>query len=167
MHIYALRSTFLQAFVLNRVQNLVVPPRQAPVLQQYLRAAAASQQQSRVQAVFRMLFPMDLSSTRSRFIFRLPSIFFLIRSLLLWSLILAQAVNIFPPPDNAVLGSLHRWAADMPMEDVCWSTFFAVCFALFVSSLTSGMEGLYTASNSPFNLVRFIGRPSCCTDVYS
>ncbi|KAF7799360.1 hypothetical protein EIP86_010592 [Pleurotus ostreatoroseus] len=56
---------FFMAFMLNRVQNIVVPPRQAPVFQQYLRAATASQQQSRVQSVFRMLFPMDLSSTRT------------------------------------------------------------------------------------------------------
>lgn len=130
---------------------MVVPSRQ-PVPFQHLRSH--HERRNHWQSLFRSIFPMDLSSTYSRFVFRIPSIFLLLRSLSIWTVILLHGAGVSPSSDRALVGGLHQWAAHKSMEDICWSTFISVCFALFVGSLTSGMEGLYTSSNSPFNLVR-------------
>ncbi|THH20903.1 hypothetical protein EW146_g566 [Bondarzewia mesenterica] len=56
---------------------------------------------------------------------------------------------------NALWGwlqTIDAWAAHKEMEDVCWSTFVAVCGALAMGSLTRGLEGIGAANTSPFNL---------------
>lgn len=131
---------------------MVVPPRQ-PVVFRHLRSSSRDHG-GLWRSLLRSLFPMDLSSTYSRFVFRIPSLFFLLRSLLLWSLILLQGSGIFLPSRYSLSRALNQWAAHKEMEDVCWQTFISVCFALFIGSFTSGMEGLYMTSNTPFNLVR-------------
>ena len=49
---------------------------------------------------------------------------------------------------------LGEWAATMPMDDVCWRTFCAICISSCVETLVRGFEGAGTSGNlSPFNLV--------------
>ncbi|KAL4248858.1 hypothetical protein ABKN59_003979 [Abortiporus biennis] len=96
---------FFMAFVLNRIQNIVVPPHRTMVF--------ADDDQLR-----------DLVS-----------------------------VQVWNTWGITWLESLGEWAKAKSMEEVCWFTFTTVCIALFVGSLTSGMEGF--ANNTPFNLFAY------------
>ncbi|KAG8217779.1 hypothetical protein J3R82DRAFT_5940 [Butyriboletus roseoflavus] len=100
---------------------------------------------------YRAIFPLNLSSTLVRLVLRLPSLYFLSTSLLLWSTTLAQTAHKFPSFDSSWWRSLAAWAAQHDTATLCWFTFCSVCGALCVEALTRGLEG--TNSNaSPFNL---------------
>ena len=99
-------------------------------------------------ALSRAMFPLNLSSSLVRLIVRLPSLFFLSKSLLLWSTILAQIAHY----DSPCFHWLASWVPQHDTAPLCWFTFCSVCGALCVDALTRGLEG--TNSNaSPFNLV--------------
>ena len=140
-----------QAFLLNRVQNIVVPPRHS-----YHRRIRSMERRfgRRIWTrLLRALVPVNLSSTRSRLVLRIPSIYFLLKSLTLWSVILLQTAQLYPTSGNRLVRTLGDWAQQKPMDEICWSTFVSVCVALFIAALTSGMEALHSTSNAPFNLV--------------
>lgn len=52
--------------------------------------------------------------------------------------------------------TINSWGASTEMQDLCWVTFGAVCFALCISALTRGLEGIGTENTAPFNLVRHL-----------
>lgn len=100
------------------------------------------------------VFPVDLSSTFSRFVFRIPSIYLLSKTLLLWTIIFLQTADSYPTNSWSWVGRMGEWVAGKSMEDICWFTFTSVCVTLFVSALTSGLEGYNNNNNqTPFNLV--------------
>lgn len=107
-------------------------------------------------AFFYSFFPINLSSTACRLTFRIPSLFFLFKSLALLTVIFLQISGYFPSSNNERLQAIGQWASQKDMADVCWSTFGAVCLALVTGALTRGLEGLNTANTSPFNLVRAV-----------
>ena len=100
-----------------------------------------------------MVVPIDLSSTLSRTIVRLPSAYLLLKSLSIWTIIVLQAFRLFPNTHAGWLHSVGTQVGRLETGEVCWSTFMAVCAALCVNYLTSGLEGLGRDA-SPFNLVR-------------
>lgn len=104
-------------------------------------------------AFLRLFFPVNFSKTLSRFVTRIPSMYLLLRSLTHWTVILLTMSNLWPERSSGNLHDLGVWAAQAAIEDVCWSTFKAVCLALLVASLTSGMETWRPSGNAPFNLV--------------
>jgi len=130
---------------LHRIQNIVVPPR-------HHFPNHASLQRSRVLSHFFPLFPLDLSSSSVRLALRLPTLYFLAKSLLLWIFTLAQTTKQFPPWASPSLLSLANWVARQEMATLCWSTFCSVCGTLCVEALTRGLEGA-NSNGSPFNLV--------------
>ena len=99
------------------------------------------------------IFPIDLSSTYSRTVFRLPSIYFIFKSLALWSILALQASDYLSSASWKPLQLLDDWAARKEMDEICWSTFLAICGALCVGALTRGLEGVGTTNAAPFNLV--------------
>lgn len=138
--------------VLNRIQNIVVPPRN--LFTYRMSRNFRNQQASHFHWIYYSIFPLDFSSTFARLIFRIPTLYFLGRALVLFSVILLQTANLFPSWQWTWLVELGEWAAEMDMEDVCWSSFCAVCGALCVGALTRGLEGAGASANtSPFNLV--------------
>lgn len=105
-----------------------------------------------------MVFPIDLSSTLSRTIIRLPSAYFLLKSLFIWTVIILQAFRLFPNTHAGRLHNVGMWVSRLETGEVCWSTFVAACAALCVNYITSGLEGLGRDA-SPFNLVRTYHSP--------
>ena len=104
-------------------------------------------------ALFYAIFPVNLSSTPTRIAFRIPSIYFLFKSVLLLFTIILQVAGLFPSTNVEVLRSLSSWAGQKEMDDVCWSLFGAVCLALLIGALTRGLEGPHAMNQSPFNIV--------------
>ena len=107
-------------------------------------------------AVFYHIFPINLSSTAFRLTFRIPSLFYLFRSLLLLSVVLLQVSGLYPSWNFGVVRDLASWADSKEMSDVCWMTFCSVCLALGIAALTRGLEGHEQSNSSPFNLVGFV-----------
>ncbi|KAI0062367.1 hypothetical protein BV25DRAFT_1804386 [Artomyces pyxidatus] len=138
-------ALFAMALLLNRIQNIVVPSRHASPYHRNQRHRL-----SFFRYLYPSIFPLDLSSTYSRTVFRIPTLYFLLRALALWSVLLLQASGYFP--SWKMFQSIDHWAAQKEMEDVCWVTFLSVCGALCVGALTRGLEGVGAANTSPFNL---------------
>lgn len=139
----------LQTFLLNRIQNVVVPPRH-PLATHLSRSHR--DRRSHPRSVWRKLFPLDLSSTLARTVLRLPTLYFMLRSMLLWTTIVLQASALFPA--WSALRPLAAWADRKEMDQICWCTFLSICGALCVGTLTRGLEGAAGTNAPPFNLVR-------------
>ncbi|KAF8136661.1 hypothetical protein EV363DRAFT_1429023 [Boletus edulis] len=134
----------VMAVLMHRIQNIVVPPRH--------RARRFPRPQSRhifEQFAYRAIFPLDFSSSLVRLVLRLPTLYFLSKSLLLWFTTLAQTAHKFPSSDRLL--SLASWVARYDTAALCWFTFCAVCGALCVEALARGLEGA-NSNASPFNL---------------
>lgn len=107
--------------------------------------------------IWSLFFPIDLSSTTCRLFFRVPSIYFLLKALTLWTVVLMQCTGFFPSSLRwSWVQTINSWGASTEMQDLCWVTFGAVCFALCISALTRGLEGIGTENTAPFNLVRHL-----------
>jgi len=147
-----LTLVFTQALLLNRIQNIVVPSRRPPLHQPRsgfsLRARWAFHRM-----VLPSVFPVDLSRTYSRVILRLPTIYYILKCLVIWSVLLLQASDYFLSSQWKPFQFLDDWVARKEMDDICWLTFRAVCGALCVGALTKGLEGGGTNPAAPFNLV--------------
>ena len=142
----------MQAVLLHRIQNIVVPP-QRPLA--YNDARHRRRRPSFIRSIYNAILPLNFSSTSSRLVFYLPSLYFLGKVLVLWTVILLQTSGLFPDLTWLWLWELGQWAAEMTMDDVCWRTFCAVCGASCIETLVRGLEGSGTNANlSPFNLVR-------------
>lgn len=101
-------------------------------------------------------FPVDFSSTFSRAMLRLPSLYFLGNAAAVWLAFLVQALDPSVFTRSQWLQPLGTWAARLMLEDACWHTFLSACFALCIGALTTGLEGLNINDNAPFNLVSAI-----------
>ncbi|KAI9446566.1 hypothetical protein H4582DRAFT_1803674 [Lactarius indigo] len=144
-------SLFAMALLLNRIQNIVVPSRRPPLH----HTRSAHDLRSRW-VLFRMIlpsiFPIDLSSTYSRTVLRVPTMYFIFKSLVLWSILALQASDYLSSTSWKPLQLLDNWASSKEMDEICWSTFLAICGALCIGALTRGLEGVGTTNSSPFNL---------------
>ncbi|KAI0089994.1 hypothetical protein BDY19DRAFT_941804 [Irpex rosettiformis] len=159
-------GVIFMAFLLNRVQNIVVPSRHATsydrqrsrqTLRQQLTdtRAASSWRYGLVYARLLMAYvlPVDFSSTRSRTIFRIPSIYLLLKALLVWTVVILQVAQFYPSNSSySWVNSIGNAVKQRSMDDICWFSFLSACAALFIGALTNGLEGLHTTSNAPFNL---------------
>ncbi|TCD66792.1 hypothetical protein EIP91_000928 [Steccherinum ochraceum] len=149
---------FIMAFLLNRIQNIVVPPR-SPLIyhNQRTRSSDGTRQRGVMAFLLSFMFPVDLSSTFSRFAFRIPSLYLLGKTLLLWSIVFLEAADVHLSASKwSWIASVGRWTAEKSMEEICWFTFTSVCVTLFVGALTSGLEGFNTTTNqTPFNLFAY------------
>ncbi|KAI0076423.1 hypothetical protein K474DRAFT_1597913 [Panus rudis PR-1116 ss-1] len=152
---------FIMGFLLNRVQNVVVPPRGSLAYHHHRMRRFGHiqlQRQSVASWIFSSMFPVDLSSTFSRLLLRIPSLYLLGKALLLLTIVLLQTSHMYPSSTGwSLVQSLGDWAKQKSMDDICWFIFTSVCIALFVGALTNGMEGIHTNSNgnAPFNLFAY------------
>lgn len=142
----------LQALVSNRIQEIVSPPRPGPRRHRNEDEGTPYGLRSWARRTWSMILPIDLSSTLSRTIIRLPSAYLLLRSLFIWTVIVLQAFRLFPNTHLDWLHNVGTRVSCLETGEVCWSTFMAVCAALCVNYLTSGLEGLGRDA-TPFNLV--------------
>ncbi|KAI0636382.1 hypothetical protein C8Q77DRAFT_1051344 [Trametes polyzona] len=157
---------FIMAFVLNRIQNIVVPPRRPPGFRIHNnRFVLREHQFSWHQLVLGRFFPVDLSSISSRLLLRVPSLYLLGKAVVLWTMLLLQAQQV--TPQAALLEPLASWATSKKMEDVCWYTFLSACIALCIGTLTTGLEGLNMNDTSPFNLFAFAFQLYVCSAAHS
>jgi hypothetical protein len=137
---------------LNRIQNIVAPSRRPLPLP--IRPTPNSRSRwPFFRLILPSIFPLDLSSTYSRMVLRLPTMYYILKSLLLWSVLLLQASDHFPPFSWRPFQLLDDWASRKEMDEICWFTFRAICGALCVGALTRGLEGVGATNASPFNLV--------------
>ncbi|EJF66350.1 hypothetical protein DICSQDRAFT_166043 [Dichomitus squalens LYAD-421 SS1] len=102
-----------------------------------------------------MMLPVDFSSTFSRAMFRVPSLYFLGKAVLIWTVLLLRANDPKLFTRTTWLSAVGNWVQDKPMEDICWSTFVSACLALCIGTLTTGLEGLNINDHAPFNLFAF------------
>ncbi|KAF9227586.1 hypothetical protein BS17DRAFT_773994 [Gyrodon lividus] len=137
----------VMAVLMHRIQNIVVPPGH----QFTNRFIRPPRRHILFQAVYRSILPLNLSSSLVRLIVRLPSLYFVAKSLFLWTIVLAQTADTSPSWDSSWFQSLGSWAGQQEMAALCWSTFCSVCGALCVEALTRGLEG-GNSNASPFNL---------------
>jgi hypothetical protein len=141
----------VQAIILNRIQNIVVPPRH---LFTYRLPRSTRNRSSLLRSIYYYFLPLDFSSTTPRLIFSLPSLYLTCKALLVWTIILLQASNLYPAPSWG-FSRIGDWVAQKETADVCWSTFCAVCSALCIGALMRGLEGVSAPANTaPFNMVR-------------
>ncbi|KAI9508464.1 hypothetical protein F5148DRAFT_1196319 [Russula earlei] len=143
-------SLLAMALLLNRIQNIVVPGRRLPP--HHTRSSPNLRTRwSLLRLPLPSVFPVDLSSTYSRVALRLPTMYYILKSLVLWSTLLLQASDRFPTSWKP-FRLLDNWVAQREMDEICWFTFRAVCGALCVGALTKGLEGSGSTPASPFNL---------------
>ncbi|QRV72778.1 hypothetical protein RhiJN_00792 [Ceratobasidium sp. AG-Ba] len=141
---YAL-GLLLMAVILNRIANVVVPPRQV-VRRRHQRR------------IWHALFPVNVSATHTRLASRAPSIALLSTALFLLIISLVQAAGVWEPLASASSWSdmwyvrLCKWAAAKEMSYVCWTTYIAVCVAMVMNTLTRGLEGPGSDGPHSFNL---------------
>lgn len=148
---------------MNRIQNIVVPPRNtlphlrhAHALRTHtfypVRArmnARAPPQQTRLSTVRHVLLllrasllPLDLSSTLSRTLLRLPSLILLSRSVVVLLVVLLKSAELYPESSGVLwIQNLGAWTDSKDMKLICWQCFVACCAALVTTELTAGLEG--------------------------
>ncbi|KAF9652879.1 hypothetical protein BDM02DRAFT_3088444 [Thelephora ganbajun] len=139
------------ALVSNRIQEIVTPPRLGPRRHRNRDEGTPYGLQSQAGSVWSRVFPIDLSSTLSRTIIRLPTSYLLLKSLSIWTIIVLQAFHLFPTTHVGWLHDINTRVGRLETGEVCWSTFIAVCAALCINYIASGLEGLGRDA-SPFNL---------------
>ncbi|KAI9065060.1 hypothetical protein FKP32DRAFT_1610894 [Trametes sanguinea] len=158
---------FIMAFVLNRIQNIVVPPRRPPGFRIHHNSFNMHARLSWRRLFLSWLFPVDLSSTRSRLLFRMPSMYLLGKAFSLWAVLLVQAAGPSTLSQAGWMQPLFAWVAEKKMEDICWYTFLSACATLCIGTLTTGLEGLNMNDSSPFNLFAFAFQLYVCAASHS
>ncbi|KAF4576399.1 hypothetical protein EYR36_001003 [Pleurotus pulmonarius] len=182
----------VMAILLHRIQNVVVPPRSSE-LHQLHRGRNNDHQHGdsnisyghyMLRRIYSRILPLNLSRTSTRLAAHLPSLYVLLRMLLLWTLVLLQTADMLNLPHNGEIKQsssrttgwqaifdfnswlwvqkLVLWSTAMEMETICWRTFCSVCAAFCVEALVKGLDGAgvgltahMNANTSPFNLVGY------------
>ncbi len=183
---------------MHRIQNVVVPPRSSE-LHQLHRGRNNDHQHGdsnisyghyMLRRIYSRILPLNLSRTSTRLAAHLPSLYVLLRMLLLWTLVLLQTADVLNLPHNGEIKQsssyitgwqtifdfnswlwvqkLVLWSSAMEMETICWRTFCSVCAAFCVEALVKGLDGAgvgltahMNANTSPFNLVRICFELQC------
>lgn len=148
---------------MHRIQNIVVPPR--PTSSQAHRANSRGPSRhfygyTTFRRLYALLLPLDLTRTTTRLAFHLPTLYFLCKMLLIWSVMLLQTSGLYPPWQSGYIYSFGQWTQRLEMHDVCWRTFCAICAAFSLEAFVRGLDGgglviQMNANTSPFNLVAF------------
>ena len=171
IHLLTFEKTRLQAVLLHRMHNVVIPSSRRS-----RRAYRTLFHQTTVwERIHAMILPLDISRTTTRLILHIPSVYFLTKMLLVWIVLALQTCEIslsfFDTDYNTYWGGVLRfvetlgtWAMKKDMSHVCWSTFCAVCGAFLVEGFIKTLDGLgrngFPLSGvnnlSPFHLVSLL-----------
>ncbi|KAJ7729662.1 hypothetical protein DFH07DRAFT_178918 [Mycena maculata] len=150
------------AVLLHRIQNIVVPPRSSSQAHHISRGLT---RRFYGYTTFRRLYgsviPLDLNRTTTRLAFHLPTLYFLCKMLLIWTVILLQTSDLFPGWESGYVYSFGQWTQSLQMHDVCWRTFCSICAAFSMEAFVRGLDGgglgliQMNANTSPFNLIGY------------
>ncbi|KAJ7212287.1 hypothetical protein GGX14DRAFT_697227 [Mycena pura] len=152
------------AVLMHRIQNIVVPPRFPSPQHPTARTPGHARRFYGYQAVCRLyasILPLDLTRTTTRLAFHLPTLYFLCRMLLVWSIVLLQTSDLFPAWELGYVQSLGLWTQRLEMQDVCWWTFCSICAAFAIEAFVRGLDGgglamiQMNTNASPFNLIGY------------
>ncbi|KAF7986608.1 hypothetical protein HWV62_26396 [Athelia sp. TMB] len=102
--------------------NIVVPPRH-PGVARFSRNLRR-QSSSRLRRIYDSILPLDLSSIYCRLVLRLPSLYFLSKALILWTVILLQTSELFP--SWPWISALGEWAGGMEMDSLTMIHFLGI-----------------------------------------
>ncbi|KAK0239471.1 hypothetical protein EDD85DRAFT_880711 [Armillaria nabsnona] len=149
---------FAMAVLMHRIQNIVVPTR-------FPNASQLNSQRrhsSLIRRFYDALLPLDVSRTSTRLALYIPSLYYMCKMLLMWSLLLLKSADLCPEYDSGTMHELLRWSQQKEMNQIAWSTFCAVCAAFCVEGFVKGLDGVgvgigahMQANSSPFNLVGY------------
>lgn len=156
--------------MLHRLHNTMIPSRLSRRSQRLAQGRYYSGRAIIFVRIYYSIFPIDMSRTLTRFILQFPTLYCLLRMLLLWTLIIVQTSSLYPKSSptwmpSAVVDMLHRiwtWAARKPMDEVCWISFCSLSAAYFVESFVRKLDELangaveevhFGRQMSPYNLV--------------
>ncbi|KAF9032860.1 hypothetical protein BDZ89DRAFT_1232998 [Hymenopellis radicata] len=162
----------VMAILMHRIQHIVVPPPQTHHPNRNLlrnRARLRLRRCDFIGALYTRLLPLDITRTSTRLLLHLPTLYWMSRMLVLWSVLLVQSMwdpEYTPSPSGdgeedlrTFLSStpLFTYVAEQRMSVIAWSTFCAVCGAFCVEGFVKGLGGLghMQANTSPFNLVGY------------
>ncbi len=141
---------------MHRIQNIVVPTRFPNASQ----LNSQGRHSSLIRRFYNALLPLDVSRTSTRLALHIPSLYYMCKMLLMWSLLLLKSADLCPEYESGTMHELLRWSQQKEMNQIAWSTFCAVCAAFCVEGFVKGLDGVgvgigahMQANSSPFNLV--------------
>ncbi|KAK1232925.1 hypothetical protein PQX77_003938 [Marasmius sp. AFHP31] len=147
----------LMMVLMHRIENVVVPTR-VPIPFHPRRRSGPTL----LRRVCDAVLPFDMDRTTTRLALHLPTLYLMFKSLLLWTLLLLQATDLYPSIDNHYVTYMRVWSESQEMRDICWQTFCAICGAFCVEAFVKGLDGVSVgigahmqANTSPFNLVGY------------
>ncbi|KAJ7288516.1 hypothetical protein C8J57DRAFT_1280535 [Mycena rebaudengoi] len=149
------------AILLHRIQNIVVPSRISSTHHTPHNIASRLYGYRAVRRVYSFLLPLDLSRTTTRLAFHLPYLYFLVKMLSVWTVLLLQTSGLFPAYDSGYIYSFGQFVAKLEMHNICWCTFCAICGAFAMEAFVRGLDGSglgwiqMNANTSPFNLIGY------------
>ncbi|KAK0211329.1 hypothetical protein DFS33DRAFT_371615 [Desarmillaria ectypa] len=150
---------FAMAVLMHRIQNIVVPTRFPNVSQINSQRRRHS---SLTRRFYNALLPLDVSRTSTRLALHIPSLYYMCKMLLMWTLLLLKSANLCPEYESGTMHDLLLWSQEKDMNQIAWSTFCAVCAAFCVEGFVKGLDGVgvgigahMQANSSPFNLVGY------------
>ncbi|KAJ7644337.1 hypothetical protein FB45DRAFT_897561 [Roridomyces roridus] len=150
------------AILMHRIQNLVVPPRSSSRSHPAPHAVAHRfVGYSTVRRIYRSILPLNLNRTSTRLAFFLPTLYFLCKMLLIWTILLLQTAELFPSWNSGYIHDLGQWVQHMEMHEICWRTFASICAAFSMEAFVRGLDGgglglIHMNSNTtPFNLIGY------------
>ncbi|KAF8868869.1 hypothetical protein BD779DRAFT_824016 [Infundibulicybe gibba] len=154
----------IMAIIMHRIQNTTIPTR----LPHRFEGARPDQSRSYgYTLIFRrarsLFFPLNLSHIPTRVGLHLPSLYLLLKILLLWGTLVLQSFGLYPALGFSWVTRLGEWSSSMEMSQVCWMTFCAICMAFSVEGFVRALDGLgghgfmggQINSNTSFNLVGY------------
>ncbi|TFK23453.1 hypothetical protein FA15DRAFT_670473 [Coprinopsis marcescibilis] len=155
----------VMAVILHRIQNIIIPSR---IPHRRLRPGVTIGWQRRFSFIGRIssvVFPLDLTKTSTRLAIHLPTLYFLARMLLIWIVLILQTSGLYPEGTSfRWVNELSGWVQSKQMNEICWSTFCAVCASFSVEGFVKALDGVEAGfpiggnmnpNTSPFNIVGY------------
>ncbi|KAI0315241.1 hypothetical protein OF83DRAFT_1132833 [Amylostereum chailletii] len=143
---------FVMTVLLTRVQHIAVPSRHR--LHSH-PPRLFSRRMLFLRPVYNLFLPIDTKSAFMRTLFRLPTLYYLLKYLGIWTTVLLQTSGSIPNIQWEWVKLIDHYVGHLEMEDICWRTYLSVCAACFTGAFMRGLDGGGTANNSPFNLFSY------------
>ncbi|KAJ7164656.1 hypothetical protein C8R43DRAFT_1232787 [Mycena crocata] len=148
------------AVLMHRIQNIVVPSRSSSSQVHHI-SHGLTRRFHTFRRLYGFLLPLDLTRTSTRLAFHLPTLYFLCKMFVVWTVILLQTSDLFPAWESGYIHSFGQWTQRLEMQDVCWRTFCTICAAFSMEAFVRGLDGgglglmHMNANTSPFNLIGY------------
>ncbi|KAJ7855948.1 hypothetical protein B0H14DRAFT_2754100 [Mycena olivaceomarginata] len=150
------------AVILHRIQNIVVPARTSSHSHRVPRGLSRRfYGYHTVRRLYGSVLPLDLTRTSTRLAFHLPTLYFLSKMLVIWTVILLQTSDLYPTWQSGFIYSLGQFTQRKEMQEICWKTFCSICAAFSMEAFVRGLDGSglgliqMNSNTSPFNLIGY------------